>query len=197
MLALAPHVERGVTLVELVIGIAIVGVLLVLGLPSFGAWIQNTQIRTAAEAIQNGLQLARSEAVRRNTSVQFVLTSVVGGGVGSDWRVTCVTPIDDLDGDGVADCPGTGMVPTEIQMRPAAEGSRNAVVTAAQPTIVFNGTGRVTPVPAAAINIGITNPTGGACATAGPMRCLNVVVSTGGQVRMCDPALASTDPRGC
>lgn len=197
MLTLPPHAQWGMTLVELVIGIAILTLLLLLGVPSFATWIQNTQIRTAAEAIQNGLQLSRSEAVRRNTSVQFVLTSVLGGGVGSDWTVSCVTPINDVDGDGVADCPGTGVVPTEIQKRPAAEGSRNAAVAAGQPTIVFNGIGRMT-TPAATTNIVITNPTGGACATAaGPMRCLSVVVSTGGQVRMCDPALASTDPRGC
>lgn len=175
-------------MIELTIGITILTVLLLLGAPSFATYIQNTQIRTASEAIQNGLQLARTEAVRRNTSVQFVLTSVLGGGVGSDWAVSCVTPVDDLDGDGVAECPGAGMVTTEIQKRPAAEGSPNAVVAAAQSTIVFNSIGRLT-IPAATINI--TNPTGGACATTTTIgiRCLRVVVSTGGQVRMCDPAI--------
>jgi type IV fimbrial biogenesis protein FimT len=193
-----------VTLIELIIGIAIVAVLLAAGLPEFSSWLQTTQIRNAAEAIQNGLQLARMEAVRRNTAVQFDLTSVTGGGTGSDWTVSCVTPVADGDGDGIADCPGTGMVPTEIQKRPAAEGSRNAVVAAAPSVIGFNGMGRAVVLtagawvpPAAAITIGITNPTGGACAAAGPMRCLNVIVSAGGQVRMCDPALAAADPRGC
>jgi type IV fimbrial biogenesis protein FimT len=196
MLALPSHAQSGVTLVELSIGMAIVALLLLVGMPSFGTWIQNTEIRNAAEAIQNGLQLSRAEALRRNTSVQLVLTSVLGGGVGSDWTISCVTPIADVDGDGIADCPGTGMVPTEIQKRPATEGSRNAAVAAAQSTVVFNGLGRMT-TPAVAANIVITNPTGGTCATTGPMRCLSVVVSIGGQVRMCDPALASTDPRGC
>ena len=197
MLALAPHAQRGVTLIEMIIGIVIVAVLLAAGMPNFFTWLQSTQIRNAAEAIQNGLQLARSEAVRRNTSVQFVLTSVAAAGTGSDWSISCVTPVADADGDGVAECPGAGVVPTSIQTRPAAEGSRNAVVAAGQSTFVFSGVGRLTPVPAAAIDIDISNPTGGACATAGPMRCMRVVVSTGGQVRMCDPALAATDPRGC
>ena len=58
--------QRGFTLVELMIGIAIVGLSLVMAAPSFSSWIQSTQIRTAAEAVQNGLQLARGEAVRRN-----------------------------------------------------------------------------------------------------------------------------------
>ena len=34
-------------------------------------------------------------------------------------------------------------------------------------------------------------------ATAGQRRCLRVVVSAGGQIRMCDPALAASTPQGC
>jgi type IV fimbrial biogenesis protein FimT len=48
------------------------------------------------------------------------------------------------------------------------------------------------------------NPSGGACQTdspAGAMRCLRIVVSGGGSVRMCDPQLTAlgmtTDPRAC
>jgi len=70
-------------------------------------------------------------------------------------------------------------------------------VAATQSVVVFNGLGRVTPVPAGNIDIDISNPSGGACAAAGPMRCLRIRVSTGGQIRMCDPILASTDPQGC
>jgi type IV fimbrial biogenesis protein FimT len=83
-------------------------------------------------------------------------------------------------------------------MRPSTEGSRNAVVAATQSTFIFNGLGRLT---TAADTIAVSNPTGGACATIaapnGPMRCLNVVVTTGGQIRMCNPAKAGTDPQGC
>ncbi len=181
--------HHGVTLVELAIGIAVMAVLLALAAPSFKNWIQSSQIRTAAESIQNGLQLARAEAVRRNANVQFVLSA------GSSWTVGCKTPVADLDGDGVPDCPGTGTTPSNIQARTGSEGSSNASVDVT-PTVVFNGLGRTTP----AVTIAITNPTGGACATlggGGPMRCLNVVVTTGGQIRMCDPARASADPQGC
>ncbi len=37
----------------------------------------------------------------------------------------------------------------------------------------------------------------GACVTTGPVRCLRVVVRTGGQIRMCDPALPNTDSQSC
>jgi type IV fimbrial biogenesis protein FimT len=46
----------------------------------------------------------------------------------------------------------------------------------------------------------VTNPAGGACKTAGgdePMRCLNIVVTPGGRVRMCDPSVAGPDTRAC
>jgi len=199
---------RGMTLVEIAVGLVIVGLLMVLALPNFSQWLQNSQIRTAAEVIQSGLQLARTEAVRRNIFVQFVL------GAGSAWTVGCAVPdLGDADADGQPDCPAT------IQSRAAAEGTVNAVVTtsevvantgaaAAAPlfagTVTFNGMGRVVTTGVSASLVAgdnaiyaISNPTGGSCAAVGPMRCLRVVVSTGGQVRMCDPALASTDPRGC
>lgn len=189
---------RGMTLVELSIGLVIVGLLMFMGLPSFSAWLQGSQIRNAAEAIQNGLQLARAEAVRRNTTVRFQLTDTMtnacaASASGGNWVVS----LDDPSG-ACAAAASEAVAPRIIQARPAAEGSLNAVVAADQSAIVFSGAGRVTPVPAAAININVTNPTGGTCvASGGTMRCLRVVVSTAGQVRMCDPALASTDPRGC
>jgi type IV fimbrial biogenesis protein FimT len=182
---------RGFTLIELMVTIAIVSMVLMFGLPSLSAWIQSSQIRNASESMLGGLQLARAEAVRRNTSVLFTMPTVAGGGTASDWSVSCFTPS--------ASCPGAGMTETEIQKRSAAEGSANAQVAAAQSTIVFNGMGRVTPTPAATIVLVITNPNGGTCAqTGGAMRCLQIRVTSGGQSRMCDPALAlATNPRGC
>ena len=52
-------VQLGLTLPELLIGIAILGILASVGLPSFQSWMVDTKIRTAAESIQNGLQRAR------------------------------------------------------------------------------------------------------------------------------------------
>jgi type IV fimbrial biogenesis protein FimT len=88
-----------------------------------------------------------------------------------------------------------------IQVRPSSEGSTGVTVAADQSSVIFNGLGRVTPVPGAAININISNPTAGTCATVGggggPVRCMRVSVSAGGQIRLCDPARANTDPVGC
>jgi len=172
------HVEFGVTLIELLVAVVIMAIVMAVGAPSFNQWVQNSQIKNAAGSIIDGLQLARAEAVRRNQNVQFML------GTASSWTVGCVTT--------ATDCPST------IESRSASDGSTNAQVSADQSTIVFNGLGRVTPAPASTINVDVTNPTGGACvAASGTMRCLRVEVGIGGQVRMCDPSLASTDPKGC
>ena len=87
-----------------------------------------------------------------------------------------------------------------VQTHSAAEGTVNAVIVTTDPTITFDGLGKTTL--AAAATIQVTNPTGGACRTtpsAGAMRCLNVTVSVGGQVKMCDPypLLATGDSRKC
>lgn len=201
------HAERGVSLIELMVGLAIVAILISLATPGFSTWIQNTHIRTAAEAIQNGLMLARAEAVRRNSTVRFQMTDTTDAScalatAGTNWVVSLQDPSGACD-SAMADPSDTNpAAPAIIQLRAGAEGSRNAAVASDQSLIVFNGLGRVTPVPAGDININITNPGGGNCISgspAGAMRCLRIVVSTGGQVRMCDPVFAYTaaTPQGC
>lgn len=173
--------QNGVSLIELMVGLAIAALLLAVGLPSFSTFIQNSKIRNAAESIQNGLQLARSEAVTRNTLVQFTL------GTGSSWTIGCV--------NAVTGCPSV------IQSRASKEGSSSAVtVTATDGTpIVFNNLGRMTsPVPAGgasvtSINVDM-NP---AILPAAQSRDLRITVDVGGSVRMCDPNVTAPDTRAC
>lgn len=192
--------QAGVTLVEMMIGIAIALAILVWGMPTFSLWLQGAQNRTAAESIQSGLQLARAEAVQRNALVRFNLTDASGKVA---WTVGCVTV--------TTDCPA------KIQERPAEEGSVNARVgisvdtipnpapstqfntviaagTALPAGVTFDGMGRV---PLANIGSDITRMdlTNAVMSTA---RRLVVTVGTGGQIRMCDPALSlAANPQGC
>lgn len=195
--------EHGATLIELAIGMVILGLLIALGLPSFNVWLQSGQIRTSAESVQNGISLARAEAVNRNATVRFQFTSSLDNSCtlttsGTNWVVSLDDPESKCASDPFTGDASAAAAPRVIQKRAGAEGTPNAVVAASQNTIQFSGIGRVTPVPAGNITIDITNPTGGTCAaSSGKMRCLRVVVSPGGQVRMCDPKFASTDPQGC
>lgn len=201
------HSQCGVSMIELLVGLTIIGILAAIGVPALGSWIQNGQIRVTAESIQNGLQLARAEAVHRNVQVRFQLTTTTDNTcalspTNSNWVISLDNPTNlcaqpKLNDAFPVDDAVNNPAPRIIQVRPSSEGSRNAVVAATQSTFIFNGLGRLT---TAADTIAVSNPTGGACATIatnGPMRCLNVAVTTGGQVRMCNPAKASTDPQGC
>ncbi len=192
-------------LIEVMIALTLAAILLALAAPSFTTGMQNRQIRAAAEAIQNGLTYARTEALRRNRVVQFELRDPSG------WRVGCETEDTTTDASGEQACPGT------LQTRDAQEGSPNAAVAPVQTANTPNGTVASTPVflgtlgftplgrttagslPAGSVaTFRITNPNGGACvADGGPMRCLWVAVTAAGQVRMCDPAVAAGDPRAC
>jgi type IV fimbrial biogenesis protein FimT len=100
--------SRGVTLIELAVVLAVVAILFAQAAPSFSAWIHNSQVRTAAESIQNGMQLARAEAIRRNRSVMFWLTSAATPPQ-ADWLVGCARPPAGAPSvpEAAGDCPGS------------------------------------------------------------------------------------------
>lgn len=167
----------GVTLIELMVALAVFGITLSLGIPGITQWIQNSQIRTAAKGIQNGLQLARTEAVRRNANVEFVLDApTVTGGTG--WTVRVV------NNDEV------------VQVAPSSEETRNVTLTrtpSTATTAIFDGFGRLTgATPLTQVDIDST------ALAAADSRDLRVVIVGGGEVRMCDPNVTDDkDPRIC
>lgn len=200
---MSKRIQTGVSLIEVMITIVIFAFLLGLAAPTLAQWAQNRQIRTAAESIQNGLMLARAEAVRRNANIRFNLVSTMKNDCalsssGPNWVISA----DDPSGQCDAAASDT-IAPRIIQIRTNAEGSPNAAISGnGVTTINFNGMGLAT---SGAATIDVTNPTGGACRRldagniVGVMTCLRVVVSPGGQVRMCDPFanLPADDPRRC
>jgi prepilin-type N-terminal cleavage/methylation domain-containing protein len=66
--------QRGFTIVELLIGITILAMLLALGAPAMGTYLQNSKLGSAASNYFQGAQMARTEAIRRNVRTEFVLT---------------------------------------------------------------------------------------------------------------------------
>lgn len=204
-----PSHARGVTLVEIVVVLGIVALLTVLSVPSMTAWFANSRIRTTAEAIQSGLQLAKSEAVSRNARVRFQLTSTLDNACaidvnGLNWVVNLDPNANPAEVEGrcaaapiVYDPNAAPAAPFIIQKRPAT-GSAGAQVVATGGSIVFNGLGRPVPAPAGNLTIAVTFPANGTCTSVGgELTCLSVVVTPAGQIRMCNPAFPATDPQGC
>jgi type IV fimbrial biogenesis protein FimT len=202
---------RGLSLIELLVGIAIIAIAMAIGVPSFGEWINNSQIRSTAESIQNALNQARSEAVRRNTIVRMQFADKLESGcvlssAGTSWVINmsasetpegkCGNAVDDQTIPFILD------KGTPVSSRAGATVSVTQGGTA-QTTIAFNGFGRVAPTTNPSTSVGtlridFQSSRGTCIKDGGKMRCLSLIVPPGGQVRMCDPAkAAATDPMVC
>lgn len=186
---------RGMTLVELMVGLAVFALLMLLCVPSFGDWLRNARVRSTAESLQNGLQSARAEAVRRNAVVRFQLVDTLADSCqltasGPHWVINlgaAQTPAG-----ACASALGTGAAPNLLRVSPVVAGDAAATLSATRSVVAFDGLGRQTstssPASGAALLSIAVGASGQSCAPAGPTRCLKVVVSPAGEVRMCDPA---------
>ncbi|MBK6853487.1 MAG: GspH/FimT family pseudopilin [Burkholderiales bacterium] len=211
-----PPGQRGISLIEVLVTLTILGLLLLSVLPSIGSWMRNTEIRNAAESIQNGLLKTRAEAVKRNEIVTFSLASSNSAGqLDGSCRLSAssgswIASMDNPEGKCDVDISDT-LDPRIVARNSTGEGSPNVTVSVKEPSgtdpcgaeptppvptgIAFNGFGRIVASPWAGGRlqcIVVDNTTGS------DTRKLNIVVGSGGTVRMCDPAVTSTtDPRRC
>lgn len=74
----------GFTLVEVVVSIAVLGVILTIGVPSFYGFVKNNRMATAVNDLNGTLQYARAEAVRRGGGVRV---SAISGEINNGLRV--------------------------------------------------------------------------------------------------------------
>lgn len=204
--------QQGLTLIELMTVLTILAVALLMGAPSFSSWLKNSRLRSSAESILAGIQFAKAEAVSRNALVRFQLTTTLDNAcaistTGSNWVVNLVGTNDNVNGkcnaqasDWVSAADAAAVQPFIIKKHEPLAGNGAVTVNSGASTLVFNGLGRVTPLPAGDIQINVTPSSGTCAASGGTMTCLRIVVSPQGQVRMCDPNLSSRnprDPQGC
>ncbi len=207
---LKTNTSAGFSLIELMVGLAIVALLLGLGLPSLSAYLANSKIHAAASNFSADLQFARAEAIRRNGGVGLILTSdppvvcnvtdATASAAGPNWMVRVLLAAPDL-----VTCtnPAKTLQHQLLQAKSAAEGATQVVVAGGVSNLNFTGLGSTDQ--AATVSFDFSNPSGGACVApvppatvGGPMRCLRVQVTVGGQVRVCDPAVTTAgDSRTC
>jgi type IV fimbrial biogenesis protein FimT len=72
---MTPRSLRGFTLIELLVAMALGVILLLLALPAYNTWTSDAEVSSAASSIADGLRTAASEAIKRNTNVEFLLVS--------------------------------------------------------------------------------------------------------------------------
>lgn len=149
---------RGLTLVELMVTVAIGGILMMAGMPYLGDYLNNSRMREAGNSALSSALFAQSEAIKRNGRVRLVID-------GSTVQV-----IDRVGLAATADG-------TVLRTLTLPDGVRLASATA----VDFGSEGRTWPT-------GTTqtfnfSKSGVTCSA--DIRCPALVVEAGGSVRLC------------
>jgi type IV fimbrial biogenesis protein FimT len=147
---------RGFTLIELMIGLGIAAMLLLVGAPFFGDYVNNSRLRESGNTLFAETLFAQSEAIKRNATMRVVVTG------------SKVETRDMLAG-------GTGTLVREVTFAEPVAALANA-------TFNIGSDGRPAPFgTAVAVNLGIS---GLSCSGAN-VRCPGLRIDAGGAVRLC------------
>ncbi len=197
------RVQRGFSVVELAITMLVLAILMRLGAPSFAAWIANQRIRTSAEAVLHGLNLARAEAMRRNARVLFAMNDATGQ---SSWTVCPVAPatlvcdngqpvVQTRDGGEESGNARVGASTDPATTAPGAFGAALGPGSGMPAAAMFDGTGRLVGQPGwvNSIRYDVRDTS----LSSADERRIVVTLSPTGGARMCDPLAGAGNPRAC
>ena len=113
---------RGFTMLELMIVVAIVGILAAVGAPGMLEFIRANRLSTAARQLDADMLLARREAIKRNTRVLVCPVGSVAGKCGSGTTAWAQGWLVCYDADQNGDCDDTAAAnPNPIREHPALE----------------------------------------------------------------------------
>jgi type IV fimbrial biogenesis protein FimT len=192
---------RGLSLIELMVTLTVMGVMLTLAIPGIGNWIQNSRVRTVGEEIQNGLRVARSEAVNRNRQVAFVRTAAAPArnatpsATGTNWYIQ-VLPLPSEVGDATFDA--------TAYIQGGAFSNQSGASVGGPALVCFNSVGRVVSNNATLLGADCVAPAAPSnrsdftvALASNSNRSMNVELFLGGRVRLCDVNASSTQPNAC
>lgn len=175
MQSVALHRMRGFSLIEMIVGLGIMLALLLVTVPNVRSYMTDSRIRAAAQAYYSAAQLARAEAVRRNSNVQIVLTNVPNAS----------PPEASMHGLGWAVLAGSELVDSQAPRQLSASALQ---VQADVAVVDFDSSG----ASSVRQTVKFSDAASDSCYPDGP-RCLHILISRGGQVRLCDPAVSGND----
>ncbi|GLR13903.1 hypothetical protein GCM10007907_26930 [Chitinimonas prasina] len=199
--------SHGMTLIEMMVVVAIVGVLMAVGVPSYRTWIENSAIRSRTDFLMEGLRQARTEAIKNNASVRFSLangTTCVPTNGGHHWVVwqdpaVVPTALAGCNDARILASSGGDSVGANAIVKSVIVDTLNVPTADTRNTIQFSSLGRVLDNIQGGWWVDVDVPT--SVLPANKSRNLRITVSQAGQIRMCDPdvenVLPTNDPRRC
>jgi type IV fimbrial biogenesis protein FimT len=178
----APLVQAGYTLVELMVVVAIVGILTAIAIPGFTQLTQKQKVDSQVSALTSAMRLARAEAVKRGQQVTLCPTNNPNDNLpvcatgGPDWSKGWVVFVDNGPTMRTID-PGE----TIVSVQQAIEGS-GGVTNSALDSMVFLPSG----LPMGGVqSTFVVRPYGSGAATSPLVR--NIVLSAPGRARIDKP----------
>lgn len=181
--------KKGFTLIELMVAIAIMGVLMVIAIPHFSSWIVNSRMRNIAEGINVALIRSKNVAI---TSINENIILTLNGD--TSWKIEKTTiPFANY---GV----NTSVSTIEIAKKSASESSKGVTINvspAGATIITFNSYGRIVPnldgsESISSIDVTSTNNIDGVTP-------LKVIIGKGGASLVCSnpPSPNPSNPTDC
>lgn len=163
--------KNGFTLVEIMVGLSVAGILLTVGVPSFRSVIQDNRLVTQNNELVVAVNMAKNEAVKRGMVVTLCRSSDSASCTGN-WQDGWIV-FNDVDGDGVVDA-GDG--DTVLRVHGPLDGGN---------TLSFSGAGNRVQYNSRGIAVSATG-TFKLCDSRGATSARGLIVSTAGRPRVAE-----------